>query len=141
MERLQLITTQSYEDEKQTEEVMIDAIVAVRDGSGYVTFKQIDEDTKATIQTIVKLKKGIVYIKRMGTVKNELVFDTNKNYETTYKTPYGELPMCIRTKSITGNVLQEDVNLTICYEIVMQGKKISDNIYTIKTKGETLCKR
>ena len=97
-----------------------------------ITFKQMIPDYNVEINNIVKLKDGKVYVKRSGGLSSNLEFDINKPYVTDYETPYGLLDIKIITKSIESFILQDHVNLKITYEMIMQGKKISDNIYIIR---------
>lgn len=129
--QLKLITTQAYETHENTDEMLIDAIVAERNGSTYITFKQPIPDHNVVVNNMVKIKGPTVQVKRSGGLTSNLEFDINKEFTTSYETPYGFLDIRIKTKSIESFILQDDVKLKICYEMIMQGKKISDNIYII----------
>lgn len=131
--QLKLITSQKYETHENTEEAIIDAIVAERNGSKYITFKQVIPDYNVEVSNIVKIKDNKVYVKRSGGLTSNLEFDINKPFITDYETPYGKLDIKIITKAIETFILQEHVNVKISYEMIMQGKKISDNIYLIES--------
>lgn len=128
---LKLITTQIYPDHENSEEAAIEAVVAERNGSAYITFKQPIPDYNVMINTMVKIKNGTVSVRRTGGVNMTLEFNLDKEYTTDYETPYGAMDIRIITTSIESEILQGHVNLKICYEMIMQGKKISDNIYLI----------
>ena len=131
--KLKLTTIQKYEDHDNKEEMMIEGVVAGRNGSEYITFKQFDPNYNVTISNLVKVKDGVVTIKRSGAIESTMIFDKEKSYSTNYETPYGQLDIYVTTHEIESQLLQGDVKLKVEYEIMMQGKKISDNIYCIES--------
>lgn len=131
--KLKLTTIQKYEDHDNKEEMMIEGVVAGRNGSEYITFKQFDPNYNVTISNLVKVKNGVVTIKRSGAIESTMIFDKEKPYATNYETPYGQLDIYVTTHEIESQLLQGDVKLKVEYEIMMQGKKISDNIYCIES--------
>lgn len=131
--KLKLTTSQQYEEHDNVDEMIVEAVVAKRNGSSYITFKQFDPNYNVMINNLVKIKEGVVLVKRTGAIESTMVFDVNKPYSTYYETPYGKLDICVTTKEIQDEINGEDVKLQIKYEMVMQGKKISDNIYCVES--------
>lgn len=131
--KLKLMTVQKYEEHDNTDEMIVEAVVASRNGSEYITFKQFDPNYNVTINNMVKIKNGVVTIKRSGALESTMIFDIEQPYATHYETPYGKLNIYVTTHEIESQILQDDVKLKISYEIMMQGKKISDNIYYIES--------
>ena len=132
--QLRLITTQKYAEHDNTEEMQIEAIVAKRGASTYITFKQPIPDTTLEVSNIVKIKNGVASVKRSGAFTSNLEFDITREYLTDYETPYGQLDLRIITHGVESFVTEETVHLEISYEMHMQGRKVSDNIYTITNK-------
>ena len=131
--KLKLITTQQYEDHDNKDEMFVEGVVAQRNGSTYITFKQFDPNYNVTISNMVKIKNGVVSVKRTGAIESLMLFDIEKPYATHYETPYGNLNIYVTTHEVKSEIMEEDVRLSIKYEIMMQGKKISDNIYYIES--------
>lgn len=131
--KLKLVTSQQYEEHDNVDEMIIEGVVAERNGSSYITFKQFDPNYNVTINNLVKIKNGIVSIKRSGAIESNMVFDVEKPYATHYETPYGKLNIYVTTHEIESEITEENVKLRIKYEMMMQGKKISDNIYCIES--------
>ena len=131
--KLKLVTSQQYEEHDNVDEMIIEGVVAERNGSSYITFKQVDPNYNVTINNLVKIKNGIVSIKRSGAIESNMVFDVEKPYATHYETPYGKLNIYVTTHEIESEITEENVKLRIKYEMMMQGKKISDNIYCIES--------
>lgn len=130
---LKLTTVQQYEDHENRDEMMIEGVVAERGGSEYITFKQFDPNYNVTIGNMVKIKNGAVTVKRSGAIESTMVFDKEKPYTTQYETPYGQLDIYVTTREVESQIVQDSVKLKIRYEMMMQGKKISDNIYCIES--------
>lgn len=131
--KIKLTTVQKYEDHENRDEMLLDAIVAERNGSIYIKFDQVDTNYNVTVNNLIKLKDNVVTVKRTGALSSTMVFDKEKPYATDYETPYGKLDINVKVHEITAEILQNHVNLMISYEMMMQGKKISDNIYLIES--------
>lgn len=129
--KLKMQTTQKYETHEDGMEEIIDATVATRGESTYITFKQQDTNFNTTITTLIKIKKGIVTVKRQGGIQSLMEFNILKPYETLYSTPMGEMHIKIETHQIESNVKEDQVSLKISYTLFMQGSKVSENLYFI----------
>lgn len=103
--------------------------LAMKNEKMYVTYK--DETTGIT--TILKVVTDGVIIKRIGAMAGELRFQKNKPYVTQYTTPYGVLPIEIRTHKCDVYVLEKGIKVYIEYMILMEDKKVSDNTFMIIT--------
>jgi uncharacterized beta-barrel protein YwiB (DUF1934 family) len=132
---LQIGNKQIYASHEDGYAQEIEATIGERMGSQYILFDQTDEPTGLVTKNMIKIKEGKVEIRRSGALTTTLVFDKNKVFETEYETEYGKMDIKIITKELTAKILQKDVNLEIKYEILMHGKKISDNIYFIRSKN------
>lgn len=130
--KLKMQTAQAYETHEDQMEEIIEAVVAVKGESTYITFKQEDTNFNTIITTLIKIKKGVVTVKRQGGIKNQMEFNVIKPYETLYATPMGEMSIRIETHEIENRVTEEAVHLKIRYSIFMQGNKTSENLYFIK---------
>lgn len=131
-EQLKIIDSQKYDTHQDTNETIVQGTVAARGDSTYITFKQKDESFGVMITTLIKIKKGVVSVKRQGGIQSSLVFDIIKPQETLYQTPMGEMEICIETHEIENRTTQQNVHLKIGYTIFMQGKKTSENMYFIQ---------
>ena len=130
---LKLTTAQQYEDHENKDEMVIQGHLAERNGSTYITFKQTDPDANITVDNRVKIKKGVVSIKRSGAVDSMMIFDEENPYTTYYETPYGHLNLYVTTYKVEHEVSEQGFKLHVHYEMKMQGKKVSDNRYCLET--------
>lgn len=134
--QLKLTTSQQYEDYKNQDEVYIQGQLAERNGSIYITFEQVDKAMHVRIKNWVKIKKGVVSIKRSAAVETKMLFDEQTPYTTQYETPYGCLDLSIITQKIEYVLSETTFKLKIVYEMHMQGKKVSDNYYCLESMKE-----
>lgn len=130
--KLKMQTAQKYETHEDTMEEIIDATVATRGESAYITFKQQDTNFNTTITTLIKIKKGIVTVRRQGGIQSQMEFNILKPHETPYSTPMGDMTIKIETHEIESHIEGDKVRLKIRYTIYMQGKKTSENLYFIQ---------
>ena len=130
--KLKLVTTQKYESHDNRDEMILEGVVAERNGSQYIKFDQKDTTYNIIVNNLIKIKDGVVTIKRSGALSSNMVFDLAKPYATNYETEYGQLDLIVTTHEIKSH-FDEDVSLVIKYEMMMQGRKISDNIYSIES--------
>lgn len=93
----------------------------------YITYKEKEQN----VTTIIKAKDHIVSIKRLGVMRGNLEFNSSKPHKTIYSTPYGDMEIEIVTKKCEVYFLTKGVKIHIEYKIMMQGEKVSDNIYLI----------
>lgn len=130
--KLKILTSQKYESHEDTNEEIVEGVVAQKGESTYITFKQEDQNFGATITILIKIKKGIVTVKRQGGIRSELVFDITSPQETLYNTPMGDMSIQIETHEIENRTSEDNVHLKIRYSIYMQEQKTSENLYFIQ---------
>ena len=63
---------------------------------------QEDESTGEVMVSEIQLelRKDQVMMNRMGEFSNTMLFRRNKRYETTMRTPYGDLPMAVFSRDV-----------------------------------------
>lgn len=103
--------------------------VAMKNDSMYITYK----DPASGITTIIKSGKQGVEVKRIGAMGGKLHFERGKSFQTQYATPYGTLPMEIRTNKCDVYLLEKGIKIYIEYMIIMDDAKVSDNTFMIIT--------
>ncbi|MHC1749521.1 MAG: DUF1934 domain-containing protein [Cellulosilyticaceae bacterium] len=134
--KLKIISTQIYDTHEDLEESIVEASTGERNGAYYILFKEIDKESKITTNNTIKIKQDMVTIKRNGGLSTDLSFDINKVFKTIYYTPYHEMEIEVITHTIEKKITNNDIILRLEYTILMQGQKISDNIYMISNYVE-----
>lgn len=118
---------QVYEDHSDERDSEFIGQLAFKNDSIYITYKDIEQG----VTTIIKAKGRAVSVKRIGNVRGNLEFSPGYSHKTIYHTPYGEMEMEVITEQCEVYLLEKGVKVYISYKILMQGQKISDNIYMI----------
>ena len=120
---------QVYESHSDENENKYIGNLAFKNDNIYITYKEEEQN----ITTMIKVRNGIVNIKRLGAIKGNLEFDTNKPNKSLYSTPYGEMEIEIITDKCEVYLLEKGVKIYIEYKIMMDGSKVSENVYLIVT--------
>lgn len=101
--------------------------LAIKDENIFITYK----DKTTDVNTIIKASKQGVSVKRMGAMHGKLKFEVDKPYKTLYGTPYGEMSIEIQTSKSEVYLLEKGIKIYIEYKMLMNGEKVSDNIFMI----------
>ena len=93
------------------------------------TETQEDESTGEVVESQIQLalKKDQVTMNRLGDFNNSMLFKKNRRFETTYHTPYGDMPMAIHTHDLRCEMGLETGKVHLKYELSMQGAYTSTN--------------
>ena len=75
----------------------------------------------------LELKKDQVTMNRQGEFSNMMLFQRNRRYETTFHTPYGDLPMAVYSRDVQCDVGPQRGKVHLRYELSMQGTYASTN--------------
>ena len=118
---------QIYENSDDVNETEFKGQLAFKNESVYITYK----DENMGVTTLIKTKNSIVSVKRSGALKGQLEFNTQRPHTTIYYTPYGEMEIKVITHKCEVYVLEKGIKIYIEYQILMQEKLVSDNIYMI----------
>ena len=90
---------------------------------------QEDESTGEVMVSEIQLelRKDQVMMNRMGEFSTTMLFRRNKRYETTMRTPYGDLPMAVFSRDVRCELGKENGKVHLRYELSMQGAYASTN--------------
>ena len=101
--------------------------IAVKDNDIYILYKEQSTQTSTTI----KASENGVSIKRAGAMNGHLQFDKEKTTRCLYGTPYGNMLIDITTTNIEVYLLEKGVKIYIEYTTMMDGEKVSDNVFMV----------
>lgn len=93
-------------------------------------------DDSGTVSTTVRSTDGQrITVKRLGSVKTEMVFDTVSPTPFLYTTPFGSFGFMIRTDEISLIAAEEPaISLVMRYTLFNGGEPVSENTIDIKTE-------
>lgn len=93
-----------------------------RNGAHYLLYEERDGQGKAQKKRL-KLRENVLELSG----GNEMCFEENASHECRYRTPYGELPLTIRTKQIAVCETDGRMEITLRYTLENAGEVISEN--------------
>ena len=83
------------------------------------------EITESSIR--MELRKDQVTMYRAGDFSNTMLFRKNRRFETSYHTPFGDLPMAVYAREVRVERGEDAGTIHLRYEVEMQGAYASTN--------------
>ncbi|MDD6037647.1 MAG: DUF1934 domain-containing protein [bacterium] len=108
-----------------------------KNGKKYVLFEEQEEETNHTTKNTVKLDGKSVELIRRGALSTHMLFESGVDFPTEYKTPYGSMMLNIVTKNLTIFESDEQIKVTIKYELRSNENLLSDCSTVITVKAGT----
>lgn len=111
-----------------------------REGEGWtLTYGESDEQM-GEIRTTLQLEPGRAVLTREGALRTQMVFRKGEPYACRYATPYGELPMTLRTLRLDWELGAAGGSVFLIYKIELDGANVGENRLrlTVKAKGERI---
>ncbi len=87
-------------------------------------------------QTTLRVEPGRVILERTGAVSSQMVFEEGQEHPSSYVTPYGALPMRIRTQKLRIGLDRQGGELTICYDLELEGADAGRNTLRIQARPD-----
>lgn len=118
---------QVVEDTGDQIEIIAPAKYYIKNNKHYLLYEEIDDQNGASTKNTIKFQDTMAEVIRKGAVNGRLVFDKERNIQSIYSTPFGELLLEIMTNKIKLTVQEEQINLKIDYELYVNNSKVSDS--------------
>lgn len=125
--QIKVYDKQTYPTHSDEAENSFSGNLTVKNDNIYITYK----DTTTGVSTIVKIVGACVHVKRIGAMNGNLTFEENVAHTTLYHTPYGPMPIEIRTNKTDIYLLEKGIKICIEYKIFMDDEKVSDNTFML----------
>ena len=84
--------------------------------------------------TTFLVKGNQVVLTRTGRVNSQMIFEEGKQHTSLYETPFGELPVDIRTSSLRHNLSERGGVMDIRYSIAVANTATGQNCFKIQVK-------
>ena len=117
----------STDGDKEQMTLTTEAQYQVKDGKGYLRYEESELSGMEGSKMLLKHDDGAVNIRRFGTVNSVFVVEIDKDYETFYRTPYGEFLMNVIGKEVRWNE-SDKLDIFISYILLMEGNTESSLI-------------
>lgn len=82
-----------------------------------LTYEEGEEFGLGSTRTILEIGENSITLTRAGETRSQMVFQTGQAHTSLYETPYGKLPMTIRTLSLKADLTGEGGGIRIHYQI------------------------
>lgn len=108
-----------------------------REGSGWLLrYREGEDSGLGDTHTALRLEKGKATLTREGEVTSCMIFQRGESFTCQYATPYGEMPMTVKTLKLDWELSQAGGKVFIIYKLQLGGADIGENRLrlTVNTK-------
>lgn len=108
-----------------------------REGEGWLlTYREGEDSGLGRTRTTLRLEEDRATLTRSGELKAHMVFQEGRPHTSLYETPYGKLPMTIRTLSLRSELNGRGGTVSVHYQIQLGGGPAGETRLrlTVKTK-------
>ncbi|MCR5108243.1 MAG: DUF1934 domain-containing protein [Lachnospiraceae bacterium] len=130
------ITGSSSTEEGIFEEISVSekGVYKHQGGMNYISYYETDEETKEVIHNLIKLDGSHMEHTKRGMTDTVLRFEEEKEHETVYRTPYGELIMKVKTYKYEFENDRDAICANIEYELYLNGSSFGTRNIMIEIK-------
>lgn len=130
---LQLMET---DDEQEPIEIVVPGQYYFRNGSHYLQYEEMLDDSAQTTVNYIKMSSEGVEIRKQGQVNVHMVFEQGKKNKTFYNTPYGTLQMGIAATGLELKESEDDIQMKVDYALDMNEEHVADCYLTVQAQSK-----
>ena len=130
---LQLMET---DDEQEPIEIVVPGQYYFRNGSHYLRYEEMLDDSAKTTVNYIKMSSEGVEIRKQGQVNVHMVFEQGKKNKTFYNTPYGTLQMGIAATGLELKESEDDIQMKVDYALDMNEEHVADCYLTVQAQSK-----
>ncbi|WP_373219581.1 DUF1934 domain-containing protein [Blautia obeum] len=130
---LQLMET---DDEQEPIEIVVPGQYYFRNGSHYLRYEEMLDDSAQTTVNYIKMSSEGVEIRKQGQVNVHMVFEQGKKNKTFYNTPYGTLQMGIAATGLELKESKDDIQMKVDYALDMNEEHVADCYLTVQAQSK-----
>ena len=128
---------QYLEDEpSQPVEVLTMADYYNRNGAHYLIYEEPVEGSSEVIRNTLKIKKGRVEMMKKGPIQVHLIFEEWKKQMAQYETPFGTIPVGIRSGEVKLTEGEYDIHVELNYVLELNEEYLPDSSVTLHVKSK-----
>ena len=130
------IRGEQYFDDVDPDEtkLMTEGTMEITDAGYLLSYQETELTGMEGTTTTFEVKEKQVILTRSGTVNSQMVFEAGKQHTSLYETPFGELPVDIRTSSLRHNLSERGGVMDIRYSIAVANTATGQNCFKIQVK-------
>lgn len=108
-----------------------------REGEAYVlTYREGEASGLGRTRTTLRLEPGRAVLTREGELRARMVFQVGTPHASLYETPYGQLPMTVRTQRLEGELTQAGGRIFLIYTIESGGAHMGETRLRLTVKAK-----
>ena len=130
---LQLMET---DDEQEPIEIVVPGQYYFRNGSHYLRYEEMLDDTAETTVNYIKMSPNGVEVRKQGQVNVHMVFEEGKKNKTFYNTPYGTLQMGISATGLELKESEDGIQMKVDYALDMNEEHVADCYLTVQAQSK-----
>ena len=130
---LQLMET---DDEQEPIEIVVPGQYYFRNGSHYLRYEEMLDDSAQTTVNYIKMSSEGVEIRKQGQVNVHMVFEQGKKNKTFYNTPYGTLQMGIAATGLELKESEDDIQMKVDYALDINEEHVADCYLTVQAQSK-----
>lgn len=123
-------------DEQEPVEIVVPGEYYFRNGSHYLRFEEILEESAPPTVNYIKMSHKGVEVRKKGLVNVHMVFEQGKKNMTYYTTPYGTLQMGIVATNLELEETEGAVNMKVDYALDMNEEHVADCYLSIQAQSK-----
>jgi uncharacterized beta-barrel protein YwiB (DUF1934 family) len=130
---LQMMET---DDAQEPIEIVVPGQYYFRNGSHYLRYEEMLDDTAETTVNYIKMSPNGVEIRKQGQVNVHMVFEEGKKNKTFYNTPYGTLQMGISATGLELKESEDGIQMKVDYALDMNEEHVADCYLTVQAQSK-----
>ena len=124
------------DDEQEPIEIVVPGQYYFRNGSHYLRYEEMLDDSAQTTVNYIKMSSEGVEIRKQGQVNVHMVFEQGKKNKTFYNTPYGTLQMGIAATGLELKESEDDIQMKVDYALDMNEEHVADCYLTVQAQSK-----
>lgn len=105
-------------------------------GIHFVVYEEMLDGINGSIHNVLQFSQGKFEIIKSGAVNSKMVFEPGKSDRTHYETPFGEMLIEIRTKSVRIEEQEDCIELELEYSMDFNYERVSENHLNIQVASK-----
>lgn len=105
-----------------------------RGGKHFIKYSEVLNDGSTSDNMIKISKEEVDYLKK-GEMSAQMVFSLGKKNLDYYETPFGAMTLGVETRELIICESENEINVSIEYELEMNGQYVSDSTVAIRVVG------
>lgn len=115
-------------------ELMTDGAMTLTADGLLLSYQETELTGMEGTTTTFEVKGPRVILTRSGTVNSQMVFEEGRRHTSLYETPFGELPVDIRTSALKHNLTERGGVMEIQYSIAVNHSVTGKNCFKIRVR-------